>query len=1524
MKVRRVDDPVHGEWVAGVHPAMSPDVEPGWASRVNMFTGRHLSDLALNGEQDNRGGRLAALGQSLSPGVVNGLDAGLDLRQGVAEDQRLLEVLAGSGIAHSGEDVLLPKPLRLPLRRVPVYAPVEVLDGTAGAGPGGAPPGGGLRARRLGPSLGELAGTPGLSPAAVLVLQPVEVELKGRDTPRDPCEVDPSSDPFDDWQRVDGCRLVFYAWPDEWLALPSRTAWREAWRNALAHAIFERERQLAPGEAMPWNRLGVAVGLVGFDETWRPMFLDRHSVVRGGGRPLWRGPWVTASGSPFHWQARMEQFNGHVADAMARAAADRSPADGPVDAPGGPLARVVGEFRFLPPAGILPRQLVDFESWQGPLLPRAFHVDAIPVPLEQLDLAVRASISLEGYDTTVPDHMRLLVPVPETLFEPGLLHRELPDPEFQRTLDRFLARRASVLARRGDVRSKASALALAATGNAIEYPSPDPDALDADETPGVLALALVAGDDQWRLLPGREAPPGAWNAPGFDDRDWVLVRAPLGYGDPGLASSLDAMEGSFVSVFLRRRFYVEDPEAIDALQLQVQTSGGFAAYLNGVQVAAGALDDTRHDTTADPASPGIFVVDLTEQAASIVAGDNVLALQAHNTAVDAARFNVAAGLIYENIEAAHGTVPGDEGPVSEAAEELAGELSALPIVPGGDAAARESELRTQLRDGRDGEGGGLERLIRLLTAEVDRANDAIDMNFLRVQTDIYRVRQLMLGTTEASRLATSPVLASIARGETALGTKQELADLFKTLKESRWDGAATIAGGGGGEPPGGAPGTGTTPPPAPPPVVAPAPPPAPIGLVGGGGLPPGAISVGGGAVQPFAATGGLDALSGGGARAAAVEEVSGVSRSGQLAQAGLAQQGIVQQAAQPLFQAQFIQASAFTGQQQLADQILEQGFLVGKASVFRTTTLGERLKRSPAEETKNAAVATKYEVLTAIMDLALHLDDLNLPGFLLTDGAGNWVDAAGNRIQASDAGFYVTVDAGGEVIRERVRLVETRRTLGDVRSQGLDQEVLSGLHDPDPLDGDEPAFFSAAVAALEDAAAWLRLVEGRTHVYRSAVSRCRKALDAIALELKGAEGRLAFIGGELAEARHDVGVARALLAEELARVDRVNDRRARVLAEHVPFLAFHRPRLASGRVSVPARVLEPAAVPDVLPACLVAEVEPPVELGEMMDLLREAPVRWFASGRRLVAGLTRLEEVRAAIAHARRRAGAAPPLHRARLARPTAGGPAFSGIAKALSGLSVRLLRHRERRLALDLSRLRLKAWRDAQAEAMAVLSLGDLIDANHGRTAVAQAASRELDNLSRVAACLYRHFDDVPGRLRLDWAERLSQFDDSLPLRDLFALPRWDRVDYVARRQMQSLADWLHGRVDSREPEAVAAVDDLIRVCLLLASHAPVNRIVSARVASTVTVRPGGRLDLVVDASRVRVGMEVAVFHAVAGGAGQTVLRAVVEDLVAGQAVTRVIQTTGSVVRVEAGTRAQVSERGASGIPIGGRFRAP
>ncbi|MDB5877942.1 MAG: hypothetical protein JWQ41_1356, partial [Variovorax sp.] len=424
-------------------------------------------------------GHIAQRGQALTPGVVHGLEVSW-VGPAVARppDEVRLLIESGQGLAVGGEDVMLVRRVECWLQDLPVAAPpdwllpvdTDVVPTGEAAVPGTLHP-------RVVPDdkrLVDVRASAGdrMPRVGVLVLQPVTAD-RSRFDPNDPCDLCPCGEgegegsdsnvaSFQDWRITDGARLLWYPWPQEWKPLPG-TALRL--RNALANRIFEAEAELAHGEALPWEAWGVPIALVAVDASWKPLWTDRAAVVRQGGRArearlqLAPGAGMQLAANsrlPALWQARIEQFAEQIAES------------------GDPLPppQVLSDpFLQLPPCGLMPKSALDLGNFRSPFFPPIFELDAVPVPMEQLDLAMRESAPLTAFDMSSPERLRLLVPVTQASWEPRLLFKDAVDAEFQQTLDGFLLTRSRVLGLRQGLRWKEALLLHAIDGVAPSVPA---------------------------------------------------------------------------------------------------------------------------------------------------------------------------------------------------------------------------------------------------------------------------------------------------------------------------------------------------------------------------------------------------------------------------------------------------------------------------------------------------------------------------------------------------------------------------------------------------------------------------------------------------------------------------------------------------------------------------------------------------------------------------------------------------------------------------------------------------------------------------------------------------------------------------------------------------------------------------------------------------------------------------------------------------------------------------------------------
>jgi hypothetical protein len=282
------------EIALGIEPRVKAGQATAEHRRMNPFPGRALTARALTGEQAHRSWHIAHLNRTLSAGIVQGL--GLAFAD---------EALAAAGTVHRRRPSSNSPPRGARARDRPAVAlsgggltPIETIvdalepagGSTAVCSTGVAPPTlvglDELLPRNVGASLRELLaqGRP-VPRAGIVVAEPIEYDSlldPSGEAAASQCERDLEAEAFDDEVRQESTRLVYYAWPEEWLPLPTPDA---QWRNRLAHEVFRREAALAASTRMPWWRLGVPLALIAFNAAWAPLFSDRGASPKGAHRP---------------------------------------------------------------------------------------------------------------------------------------------------------------------------------------------------------------------------------------------------------------------------------------------------------------------------------------------------------------------------------------------------------------------------------------------------------------------------------------------------------------------------------------------------------------------------------------------------------------------------------------------------------------------------------------------------------------------------------------------------------------------------------------------------------------------------------------------------------------------------------------------------------------------------------------------------------------------------------------------------------------------------------------------------------------------------------------------------------------------------------------------------------------------------------------------------------------------------------------------------------------------------------------
>jgi hypothetical protein len=1152
----------------------------GWHRRIRAFAGRSLSHLALEAEQEERGGRLALRGQMLTPGVVAGLEVDVDRTDAVT-----LRLGAGFGVAASGEDVTLARELVVDARKLLVWGTRNPEE----------------------PKSVDVALEAFVGPldALVLALVPAEIHARGDFDGGDPCEYDPETDAFADHQRVDAALPV-------WVRLPSAITAEAgpAQRNRLAHAIFAAENDArwhdadspeGMRSAHPWDELGVPLALVGFAADRTVRFVDRHAVTRRGGKARPRATPLVGRGSPPLWQARIDQLSDQLFDLLTRGGATGA---------GATPAEVRAAIAHGPPAGVLPLQLVEnltLPSRRQLLFPAHFRVEWAPIPIEQLDAAISMSAPLSRLDLDRTCTVRVLVPVPQDLYDPRLLVTDEPDNE---ALEEAVANLLLVVRQRRSARDQ----------------------------------------------------------------------------------------------LLDQRAEVEQ-------------------MLGGSDAITPAPDDPEEEGGGDATVPPLDV----------------------------------------NLEAERTTW-------RNGVKKLLSGQQAKNVL--------DAEINEGLRGVRD-----------MLRRLADRADDRIDFGFLRVHTDIYRSRQILVGGEKAASLATSPALANIVQGTTAYAASAEVQAIFNTVKRDR-----------------------TPPTPEQPePIVRP--PERPV-------------------VRAAVDTAFRDML---------VPGVKFPSAGEKLPIGG--------------FELPTIKRESIFGGLPLPDlreEITTPLPFVAPA-LSRTVSIAERLAEAPSKVAKTSAKSTKYELIESI---------LAIPG-----------------LDPDDVVVDVPLAENGQLAGS------AKVPLRDLTPEKIGQ--LAGLEDLlEPADlADDALQLSRGVRMLDDTIGLLRQIELKVAGYRRALGLTEALIAKLEAALSSCLTRIRNAQEELDEARHDLGVGRALAEEERARLVALEERRKAVLRDHVRFVAFVRPRTADASDDLPSRDLEsPEELP--VPACFnEAPGEVPREIRMAVDIVRRAPIEWLPPWHWLLDAL----DDHASLSHVVTAALAPAPLP-ALVRKDAAPLPLAAALEGGLTAMSAQVELHRQATPLLDVAALPAFGWRELHTEARSRVSLADFVHVGHIKPLILAGSTLAVDRMTRIATCLYRRVARVKPEVRLAWAQQVSVFDRVGSLRDLAVLDGFAELEEDARSEMQALCDWLFAQVARpavllglwRGTSGEPLVTNLVRVCILLACHAPVHELLRGKV-KRAPIQLGGLVRIEgVDVTRARVGM-----HALLG---EGIAHAVVDDIAEDHVLARIV----------------------------------
>ncbi|MEM7233691.1 MAG: hypothetical protein AAF517_16060, partial [Planctomycetota bacterium] len=163
---------------------------------------------------------------------------------------------------------------------------------------------------------------------------------------------------------------------------------------------------------------------------------------------------------------------------------------------------------------------------------------------------------------------------------------------------------------------------------------------------------LIDFGDDWTFFRGLTAPSDpvdAWTLAGFDDAAWETGATGIGYGDDDDATVLEDMQDGYLAVYFRKSFEIGDLGAVTNFILSIDYDDGFIAYVNGTEVSRANLGDPEGDpVTFETVAGGNHEAGLAEffelDAATLVAGTNIIAIEVHNTNLPSSDFSFNARL----------------------------------------------------------------------------------------------------------------------------------------------------------------------------------------------------------------------------------------------------------------------------------------------------------------------------------------------------------------------------------------------------------------------------------------------------------------------------------------------------------------------------------------------------------------------------------------------------------------------------------------------------------------------------------------------------------------------------------------------------------------------------------------------------------------------------------------------------------------------------------------------------------------
>ena len=159
---------------------------------------------------------------------------------------------------------------------------------------------------------------------------------------------------------------------------------------------------------------------------------------------------------------------------------------------------------------------------------------------------------------------------------------------------------------------------------------------DRKDLPLYWETIITQGDTFRYVVPASE-PSSLWRSVSYNDSSWGEGKSGFGYSD---GDDNTVLASGITSVFIRKKFTIEDISHVKEAILHMDYDDGFVAYINGVEIARANISSvgppafnayTTQDHEAQIYAGGVPDAFPIEDITSVlVEGENVLAIQVHN------------------------------------------------------------------------------------------------------------------------------------------------------------------------------------------------------------------------------------------------------------------------------------------------------------------------------------------------------------------------------------------------------------------------------------------------------------------------------------------------------------------------------------------------------------------------------------------------------------------------------------------------------------------------------------------------------------------------------------------------------------------------------------------------------------------------------------------------------------------------------------------------------------------------------